>query len=863
MRQTNTLFLGLVFAIACCHPAWAWVEARALSKNETPSHGFWPPGLRELASRPGRVHGTYFIAHTWHKGFERCHFYFAGDSQAFNCFVNDYAALRQGDFSKDSPLLLILHPGKGEVQPLLAGDKATPSPDFDWKLSVFGLDVRSETPRARVELEVWVNDRMPLDRLEVPQDIQIKAIAPFDSFVRQHESKRLKGNAPALHHRVTELRRELDKAQRELDAAKAAVATAPAKLKTSAPDSMQAPASSQGVALETAPKSDEGRRIWGRVTDKDGKPLAGAGISAWSPAAGGLRDPAKTLGHTDELGRFDLAVEFGRVRYHVWITKAGYAWATVDVLAGQEDPIRVCLEPHPRHTLQGTIRRPENGNPVPDALVVLIPERGERREVRTNESGQFEIADLSKSIGQGVIYAAADGLISPFQIVKGHDREVSLELGQPSSLEGQIVEQGSGRGASDCQVILRTLVWSSLPLKTRSGHDGKYSFTGIPPGRYQVRASRDDLYQVYEAGVNRPYLRLEAGKSGTHSIELRRKTRVEGRVLTVDGQPAGGVAVSVPAGHSMHGGKLWSLTRTDPQGRFSLLAAVVHREYVFAFLPRLGCGHATIQAGEETPNKVTIKLSGGMRVRGIVTDEKRKPVECVRVSGSPGGRRGIDVTNKQGRFDLGWIRLTVEPGQDQPIYFRCPRPHRGDPPFVQLVGHAAQQAREPAPGERFFLDKKVLVRAEPGGHADLFVKLQPTQLVTLTGQVRDAVRRLVPGAHVILFAGNAHPTSWKDDLHPMRLVGSSIARFVEETNAPLIRTVSDADGRWAIWTVRETKESLEVAFSDRQVEFGVYSVGAEGPDGGAVLVRGVRLEEGRSTIEIDLPLGHPLPKRAR
>ena len=64
--------------------------------------------------------------------------------------------------------------------------------------------------------------------------------------------------------------------------------------------------------------------IRGKVLDAQGRPLPGAGVLAWTQAAGSLRDQAAVRAVSDETGRFELATPFPAARYTVYVRKAGY-----------------------------------------------------------------------------------------------------------------------------------------------------------------------------------------------------------------------------------------------------------------------------------------------------------------------------------------------------------------------------------------------------------------------------------------------------------------------------------------------------------------------------------------------------------
>ncbi len=93
MRQL-TLLLAV---LTCCEHALAMGGGHG-TKLVTLSDSH----LTDLANRPGRVGGYWVNSNDW--------FYFAGDTKALNDFLRRYAEL------KETPLVLVIHPGKAPAE---------------------------------------------------------------------------------------------------------------------------------------------------------------------------------------------------------------------------------------------------------------------------------------------------------------------------------------------------------------------------------------------------------------------------------------------------------------------------------------------------------------------------------------------------------------------------------------------------------------------------------------------------------------------------------------------------------------------------------------------------------------------------
>ncbi len=601
---------------------------------------------------------------------------------------------------------------------------------------------------------------------------------------------------------------------------------------------------------------EESQRIRGRVTDKTGKPIAQAWISA-QPLAGQLQYPSTTKGETNAEGWFNLTMPFAGARYKLWVGRTGYSDTSVDAVAGDDRSIEVRLKRAKPRILSGSVVSSVTRQSVGGAKVVLIPGYG-RREAVTDGAGRFEFTGLPELfVGAGEVYAEHGSLISSLRTI---DTAKALALGPPAGLEGIVCERDTGKPVADCEVILRPRYNSGFRMQVRTNENGRYRFEHIPPGEYyQVGASHAEWYEPPTWGkmLERPELPLRAGHIGYYQIALVRRVTVQGTVVGIDGQPVAGVAVALPA----------SSTQTDAQGQFLLRTGVVNETTTIeAFHPTAGVGRAEVFIDEERPDKVTIRLGGTMRVRGQVTDSEGRPIKGVEVSTGLGPHAKVK-TDAAGRFDFGWVPLAVPEGDEQTITCRAPRPASFcDPRFP--FGESGDQhpfdepkkrMEEPAVDTAFFRDKQVTCKAGPGKEIDLSVTLEPASVITFAGRVLDHEGTPVPDARLLLFAGNANPKTWKDDLHPMRRMLSSHIPSPEEVNVPIARTTADRRGEWSVQVVKETGESIRGLSSraKRAIDVSRVSLGIECPSGTSILMRDIVLGEGQTEKRIDVKLPPP------
>ncbi len=113
----------------------------------------WPAGLADLLNSPGRVYGY------WMNG--RDDFYYAGDTQAFNAFIAEYARL------DGTAGTLTVHPGQGDEQRLKERNIR-----YDWVVAVGGRTRSGEDNRARVD--VWLGGQIEGDKMRVPSNVKVE-----------------------------------------------------------------------------------------------------------------------------------------------------------------------------------------------------------------------------------------------------------------------------------------------------------------------------------------------------------------------------------------------------------------------------------------------------------------------------------------------------------------------------------------------------------------------------------------------------------------------------------------------------------------------------------------------------------------
>jgi hypothetical protein len=164
------LLPALVLALGADHPAGA-----------LPGQPHWPAGLVGLVNAKQRVHGF------WVNAEEK--FFYRGDTTALNDFLAQYAKL------KDTKLVLVLHPGGGEVRS--PWDKTSRGPaDWtlyfcprDWLLHAPGGSVQKTDPTTISRVDVWLGGSVRLTDLTVPENVTVESGGEIEGFIRKHQGK--------------------------------------------------------------------------------------------------------------------------------------------------------------------------------------------------------------------------------------------------------------------------------------------------------------------------------------------------------------------------------------------------------------------------------------------------------------------------------------------------------------------------------------------------------------------------------------------------------------------------------------------------------------------------------------------------
>ena len=275
------------------------------------------------------------------------------------------------------------------------------------------------------------------------------------------------------------------------------------------------------------------RPLEGRLARLSGRLLGGTAERALLLSDGGVREAPVAAG-----GRFEFAeLEPGA---YVLLAEGGGRSGYAEFTLGEQDA-SVTLEMGPAPVVELLCLAPEGGNPDLRAVSLFARRKGgegatqrvQCGERAAWEAGRWELGVLTPgdSYVAAILEAESRSPLAELRLLPGTATALHLFVsGNPASLEVR-VRTPEGLEAAGAPVWLRA---ADAELAQRVGgiraaqadQQGRCSFLGLPPGRYELVAS----YQLRaQAGVDWP-----AGGGTAVVLERGRQTTVELPLTVVD-----------------------------------------------------------------------------------------------------------------------------------------------------------------------------------------------------------------------------------------------------------------------------------------------------------------------------------------
>jgi len=389
-----------------------------------------------------------------------------------------------------------------------------------------------------------------------------------------------------------------------------------------------------------------GIAVTGKVTDKDHKPLSGAGVVAVEAAAdargGGMR---RMIVNTQAGGRSDETVRTGsdgtftiRVKegtYDLEFKRDGYSAKTVrgTKVDATTKPLDVMLDPGVEIT--GRVTR--GGAGVEGVSIRAIAQDGFSVAV-TGSDGAFVLTDLTP--GQMMLNASKqDAFIQEMRSVTAPARDVVFDLPAGGRITGHVVDKNSHNPVTSFQAGVTTsrsgggMVVMMPPMQKQfTSDDGSFVLEGIKPGTTQVVVNAPGY-----TTARVPNIEVEDGKTAPDvEVDVETGSKLTGHVTDASGTPLAGVAVgSNPMGGG--GGRVMrfdgntSGASTDPSGDYTI-DSLDPGDLTFTFTKNGYIAQqktVTITGGKDA--RLDAQLGSGMSASGTVVTDGGVPVPDVTV----------------------------------------------------------------------------------------------------------------------------------------------------------------------------------------------------------------------------------------
>ncbi len=251
------------------------------------------------------------------------------------------------------------------------------------------------------------------------------------------------------------------------------------------PTGWEAPAATNPAGRSAARIATGGRGhvVFGQVLDPNGRSLAGVPVTLAGPAGSQID---RALSGID--GSFQVVAPVAGT-YLLVVAGTEHHRPIAEHVAVSDGDVHRNLALPGTSRLRGNVTHIATGEPIADARIVLLNDRGETvASTRTGPDGQYSAGDLAS--GTYVVTAAAAGLRPSVQLVlvpPGQDSYLGLHLGGQAQLSGTVRAPHVDSPLPGVRVVLldpNGLVCGS----TTTGPDGEYAFADVPYGSYTVTA---------------------------------------------------------------------------------------------------------------------------------------------------------------------------------------------------------------------------------------------------------------------------------------------------------------------------------------------------------------------------------------
>jgi protocatechuate 3,4-dioxygenase beta subunit len=409
-----------------------------------------------------------------------------------------------------------------------------------------------------------------------------------------------------------------------------------------------------------------GGKIVGRITDLDGKPIAGAfvgrGTSGTFFSINALYEPCAADGRFEYDGlaldrSTDLEAQapgFVEEGFNTTVIAPGDKPVEMNFRLRPLPPEKPGGKDDKRRVVKGVVLGP---NSVPQPGIRLrwgqMPYTEAPRTI-TDDAGRFSLTVPDEANTLVVIPRLY--MLNYEQVATGGDKEVVVRLKAGNTLRGRVIDE-AGQPIKDVHVVLSNNTWDKY---TQSGTDGKFELPGVPESA---------TYAVLKRGFTDERNAELSVANADNTVVLQHGGALKGRVVDRDGKPlrdfrvlldfpknrqAGERTDGFFAGYSGIGVRF-----TSPDGSFVLTGVGAGSVYRVRAIAE-GHGEAVEDRVLAVPSNrlanteaVTLKAGPPVSFRVRTVDPAGKPIAGARVTLIDGQPR-LDQEFGWGYDDVGW-----------------------------------------------------------------------------------------------------------------------------------------------------------------------------------------------------------------
>lgn len=419
-----------------------------------------------------------------------------------------------------------------------------------------------------------------------------------------------------------------------------------------------APGERQSGMVITMPS---GVVVAGRVTDRDGGPLAGVivGASPTTSAPSGLMQQmlVGTRRRDDEAiqtasdGTFTMRLKEGS--YDFVFSREGFAPKAVRAhqVGRATDALEVMLDPGVE--IAGRVTRAGEG--VQGVRVMAMSEGGRSME-ETAPDGSFRLSDLAP--GAMMLMATKDEeFIQQVRPVTAPATDVLIEIPPGGRIAGRVIDRSTKQPVTQFQAGISSprggggMVFMTPPqTRAFTSDDGAFLLENVPAGQTTVVVQAPGYTATRISNIT-----VEEGKTVADlEVAMDRGVKVTGRVTGPGGTALSGVAVrqDAAAGRVMRVPGMSPGTITDANGEYTIEAVEPgEKTFIFSRTGYLTTRKTADLSGSES--RLDVQMSTGVRVSGVVVTDSGAPVADAVVSATSASDMGTSTrTDQNGTFQM-------------------------------------------------------------------------------------------------------------------------------------------------------------------------------------------------------------------